>query len=173
MLSSTQIGAIGEAVVASGLMIASEGRLSPFAPAADDDGIDLLVYDKRTGRALPLQVKSRTVTIQRRGRRTNVMHFEVRSGKLKADSYAWFLGVLLTQDLTGVAAAWAIPMRDVPSLARATPTKFVMRPSRSAQSQDRYSRYRCTDLHEVARRMMEHFDSVSPRNQSGQNQGKS
>ena len=58
-LTSTQIGAIGEDIVASGLMIASHGRLSPFQPVADDDGIDLLIYDKKTGKALPIQVKSR------------------------------------------------------------------------------------------------------------------
>ena len=34
-LTTTQIGAIGEDIVASGLMIASHGRLSPFQPVAD------------------------------------------------------------------------------------------------------------------------------------------
>ena len=58
-LTSTQIGAIGEDIVASGLMIASGGRLSPFQPVAAADGIDLHIYDKKTGKALSIQVKSR------------------------------------------------------------------------------------------------------------------
>lgn len=45
-LTSTQIGAIGESVVAVGLTLTSQGRLAPFKPFADDDGIDLLIYDK-------------------------------------------------------------------------------------------------------------------------------
>ena len=53
-LTSTQIGALAENVVANELMIESGGRLSPFQPIADDDGIDLLVYDKVTGNALPI-----------------------------------------------------------------------------------------------------------------------
>ena len=64
-LSSTQIGTIAENHVANMLMITSGGRLSAFQPVADDDGIDLLIYDKKSGRALPAQVKSRTVTINR------------------------------------------------------------------------------------------------------------
>ena len=55
-LTSTQIGAIGESVVAVGLTLTSQGRLAPFKPFADDDGIDLLIYDKETKRALPIQV---------------------------------------------------------------------------------------------------------------------
>ena len=53
-LTSTQIGAIGEAIVAAELTLASGGRLAPFKPFADDDGIDLLIYDKVTKRALKI-----------------------------------------------------------------------------------------------------------------------
>jgi hypothetical protein len=58
-LTATQIGAIGEALVASQLLLASDGRLTPFQPIADDDGIDLLVFDKRTRCAASVQVKAR------------------------------------------------------------------------------------------------------------------
>ena len=66
-LTSTQIGAIAESLVANAIMVHSKGRLSPFVPLADDDGIDLLVYDKRTGRAVSLQIKARTVTLFKPG----------------------------------------------------------------------------------------------------------
>ncbi len=78
-LSSTQIGTIAENHVANMLMITTGGRLSAFRPVADDDGIDLLIYDKRTGRALPAQVKCRTVTINKSGttERSDIVHFEL------------------------------------------------------------------------------------------------
>lgn len=71
-------------------MLRSEGRLSPFSPVADDDGIDLLIYDKLTGRALPAQVKSRTVALKRRGKedRGNTVHFEVRKATFRGDRHA-------------------------------------------------------------------------------------
>ena len=53
-LSSTQIGALAESIVANELTIASGGRLTSFNPMADDDGIDILIYDKKTGEAIPL-----------------------------------------------------------------------------------------------------------------------
>ena len=58
-MTDTQIGTIGEMTVASQLMLASGGRFSPFLPFADDDGIDLIIYDKVTGISLPVQVKAR------------------------------------------------------------------------------------------------------------------
>ena len=63
-MTQTQIGTIGEVTVAAQLMLASDGRFSPFLPFADDDGIDLIVYDKVTGISLPVQVKARTSAIQ-------------------------------------------------------------------------------------------------------------
>jgi len=43
-LTQTQIGSIGEVTVAAQLMLLSNGRLSPFLPFADDDGIDLFIF---------------------------------------------------------------------------------------------------------------------------------
>ena len=51
-MTQTQIGTIGEVTVAAQLMLGSNGRFSPFLPFADDDGIDLIVYDKVTGASL-------------------------------------------------------------------------------------------------------------------------
>jgi hypothetical protein len=62
-VTSTQIGTLAENLVANSLLLESDGRLSPFNPVADDGGIDLLIYDKDTGNAIPLQVKSRTKTM--------------------------------------------------------------------------------------------------------------
>ena len=89
-LSSTQIGAIAENHVTNMLIITSGGRLSAFQPVADDDGIDLLIYDKKSGRALPAQVKSRTVTINRSGsqERSDIVHFEIREATYRVGAAA-------------------------------------------------------------------------------------
>jgi len=60
-LSSTQKGAIGEMMLAAALTCYSDGQLCCFQPVADDDGIDLLIYNKATRLTLALQVKSRLV----------------------------------------------------------------------------------------------------------------
>lgn len=79
-LTSTQIGVLAENLVANELTIESKGHLSPFQAIADDDGVGILIYDKKTGKAIPLQIKARTNTINKRGKqeRSNTAHFTVR-----------------------------------------------------------------------------------------------
>jgi hypothetical protein len=153
-LTSTQVGAIAENVVANLLMIESLGRLSPFWPLADDDGIDLLIYDKVTGMATPVQVKSRTKTLKKKGSedRGNVVHFEVRTAAAKDSEYAHLLAVLLTDDLTSIDCCWYIPMKAFLSEARRGKNKLVIRPSRSANSKDKFVRYRCESPAALAER---------------------
>ena len=57
-LSSTQKGKVTEQLVASALLIASNGRLALFVPLADDHGLDLIVLDKVTRRTIAIQVQS-------------------------------------------------------------------------------------------------------------------
>lgn len=85
-------------------MVESEGRLSSFQPVADDDGIDVLVYDKITGRAAPVQIKSRTKAIKKRGTNSqgSVVHFEVRKATLDFERKAFLLCVLLNGRLRAV-----------------------------------------------------------------------
>ena len=92
-LSSTQIGAIGENLLINALMKASEGRLSPFQPLADDDGLDVLFFDKVTGNSVAIQLKCRTVSIRKKGsdERGNSVHFQVRQSTYREARKA-FLG---------------------------------------------------------------------------------
>ncbi|MHC4574073.1 MAG: DUF4365 domain-containing protein [Planctomycetota bacterium] len=157
-LTSTQIGSIGENVAATGLMIATEGRLSPFYPVADDQGIDLLMYDKKTGKALPIQVKSRTTTIKKRGGRgkSNIVHFEIRTVAVKGKKLALFLAILLDRHLKIIERAWLIPMKDIPRVLtkRSKYSKYVMRANRSLSAKDKFTPYRCDNVGEVARRLL-------------------
>ena len=109
--TSTQIVAIAENMVANALMLESGGRLSPFSPVADDDGIDLLVYDKESGASIPVQIKSRTVTLKKRDshERGNAVHFEIRSATFKSDRFAYLVAVLLTEDGAGIERRLAGP----------------------------------------------------------------
>jgi hypothetical protein len=159
--SSTQVGAIAENFVANALTIESGGRLSPFLPVADDDGIDLLIYDKETGHAIPIQVKSRTVTLKRRGSdgRGNTVHFEVRAATLKTDEFAYFVGVLLMPDMSSIQRIWFIPMKQLPAIARRGRTKFVIRANRSTTSKDKFTAYRCENAAEFTRRVLTLFSS--------------
>ena len=58
-LSPTQKGRIAEMIVGAAIMHASDGRLAPFVPLADDDGLDLIRFDKLTGVTTPIRFKAR------------------------------------------------------------------------------------------------------------------
>ncbi len=151
-LTATQKGAIAENLVANRIIIESDGQLAPFVPVADDDGLDMLVYDKKSGKVLPIQIKSRMKTLRRSPK---VVHFEVRKATLKQGRRGAVLAVLLSEDMKNVLQAWFIPMRDLPTIAKETATKYVMRMSSDCSSKDKYSPYRCGSIGEVAARLKE------------------
>lgn len=147
MITQTQVGAIGEAAVATQLALASDGRLSPFLPFADDDGIDLLVFDKVSRRATPVQVKSRTVAALGK---SDTVAFDVRRQTFNARPDAFLIASLLDLSDASIRCAWLIPMAELPSIARTTKDKLSITPSAKATSKDRYAIYRCTEMAEVA-----------------------
>ncbi len=155
-LTSTQIGTIGEVTVAAQLMLASDGRLSPFLPFADDDGIDLIVYDKVTGISLPVQVKARTSA--KLGKSDTII-FDVRRKTFSDHAGSFLLAILL--DMTGgrILRAWLIPMSELGQVARVKTQKLSITPSAKEGSRDRYTPYRCADMAEVAQRLAPYLDS--------------
>lgn len=155
-LTTTQIGAIGEVTVAAQLMLGSEGRFSPFLPFADDDGIDLIIYDKVTGISLPVQVKARTSA--KLGKSDTIL-FDVRRKTFSNHEGAFLLAILL--DMAGgfIQCAWLIPMSELGSVARVGDKKLSITPSSKKGSKDRYTPYRCSNMTEVAERMKAHLDS--------------
>ncbi len=121
--TSTQIGAIGECLVAAGILEASGGRLSPFKPIADDDGIDLLLFDKHTRKATPVQIKCRRSFDDPKAQ---TVQFDVRLKTFAAEGERYLLCVKLTGAL--VDTLWLIPARDLSTVARETPSKLVIVP---------------------------------------------
>lgn len=64
-ITSTQKGVIAENIVANELIIQTDGRFSPFSPITDEEIDLLLIYDKKTGKALPLQIKKVDLRVTR------------------------------------------------------------------------------------------------------------
>ncbi len=155
-LSSTQIGSVAENLVANELMIESKGRLSSFQPVADDDGIDVLFYDKVTGKALPVQIKARTNTIKKRGKqeRSNTVHFEVRKASIKEERKVMLLCVLLNKSLRSTERAWLIPLSKLHAVASNKATKYVIRANKQLNANDKYKPFQCENIEEVARRLI-------------------
>lgn len=152
-VTATQLGAIAENLVATCLIIESGGRLSPFRPFADDRGIDLLVYDKVTGRALPIQIKSRTKTLNRFPKR---VRFNVQRVTFNEDQDAYVLGVLIDpgEVAWSVKRAWLIPVSELPGVASQDSKLFKVTPSMDMSSRDKYSAYRCKSMAEVTSRLL-------------------
>lgn len=155
-LTSTQIGAIGENLLVNAVMKASDGRLSPFQPLADDDGLDVLFFDKQTGNAVAVQLKCRTSTVRKRSsdERGSVVHFQVRQTTFNQARQAYLVGALCNEDLTQFIVTWFIPMSDLPSLARDISGKWVIRPSMAENTKDRFVPYRCNTTGELADRII-------------------
>jgi hypothetical protein len=125
-------------------MEASGGRLSPFKPLADDDGIDLLLLDKLTGRATPLQIKARRSYDDDKAQTTQ---FDVRLKAFKEDRRTDYLFIKL--DGMRVEMAWLIPAGSLRSVARPTGTTLVSVPCCRPTSQDRFTPYRRASIDEV------------------------
>ena len=148
-MTPTQIGAVSEHMVAAQLMLASGGRLSPYLPIADDNGVDLMIHDQQTRRTLRIQVKSRTGLDKAAG---GTVQFDVRRSTFSEDGY--LLAVLFGERGAEIDRAWLIPMAELPSVANARADRYAITPSPKDTSRDRYTPYRCRDLAEVSERLM-------------------
>lgn len=153
-VTAIQLGAIAENLVASSLIIESAGRLSIFRPFADDRGIDLLVYDKVTGRAIPIQVKSRTKTLSKYPKRAR---FNVQRATSNEEQDAYLLGVLIDpgEVAWSVKRAWLMPVKELPGVASQDSKLFKVTPSMDMSSKDKYTPYRCESMTEVTNRLLQ------------------
>ena len=155
-LTSTQIGAIGENLLVNAVMKASDGRLSPFQPIADDDGLDVLFFDKQTGNSVAIQLKCRTGSIRKRAseERGNQVHFHVRQATFNQARTAYLVAALFNEELTEFLCTWFIPMHLLPKLGKDNSDRYVIRPSKSASSKDKYTGYRCMTAAELVQKII-------------------
>ncbi len=154
-LTTSQIGKIGETLVASQLMLASGGRLSPFLPLADDDGIDLVLLDKVTAAALTIQVKSRTGVDNEKAQ---TVEFDVRLATFSARADAYMLALLLDEAGQGIRSAWLVPNAELERVSNRKRDKLVITPSAKTTSNDRYAPYRCRTFAQVCARFLTALD---------------
>ncbi|WP_166042133.1 hypothetical protein [Sphingosinicella sp. YJ22] len=156
-LTSTQVGAIGENLLINAVMKASDGRLSPFQPLADDCGLDVLFFDKLTGNSVAIQLKCRTVTIRNpyTGKRGNSVHFMVRQATFNEARAAYVVAALIDEALTHFVTTWFIPMAELPNMSKATGGHLVIRPNKSATSADKFTSYRCHTAEQLAQRIID------------------
>jgi hypothetical protein len=155
-LTSTQKGKVTEQLVATALLIASNGRLAPFVPLADDHGIDLIVLDKLTRRTIAIQVKSAIANPNR-----GTVQFDVRKVTHAAAAGEVLIMVVFEPARMALAASWLIPMIKVPELATVQAEKFALVPSLNAGSTDKYRRYRHDDARALAAAVRQVLDGTA------------
>ena len=145
-LSSTQIGAIGENLLVNAVMKASRGRLSPFHPLADDDGLDVLFFDKNTGNSVAIQLKCRTAT----DGKGNTAQFDVRKATFKEERRAFLVAALFNKEMTDFLCTWFIPIKEIKQVGNEKSDKYVITPSKAEGSADKYKEFRCGSVDELA-----------------------
>lgn len=139
-LTSTQKGKVTEQLVASALLIASNGRLAPFVPLADDHGLDLIVLDKATRRSIAIQVKSAIANASR-----DTVQFDVRKQTYSKVAGEYLLMVVFEPARMALSASWLIPMAIVPDVSTEQPEKYALVPSLKVTAKDRCRPYRHDD----------------------------
>ncbi len=154
-LTSTQKGKVTEQLVASALLIASNGRLAPFVPLADDHGLDLIVLDKRTRRTIAIQVKSAIANASR-----GTVQFDVRKQTYSEAKGEYLMLVVFEPERIALAASWLIPMDKVPDVSTEQQEKFALVPSLKSASQDRCRRYRHDDIRSLVGAILQELDGV-------------
>jgi len=152
-LTSTQKGKVTEQLVASALLIASNGRLAPFVPLADDHGLDLIVLDKVTRRSISIQVKSAIANASR-----GTAQFDVRKQTYSKVAGEYLLMVVFEPARMALAASWLIPMAIVPDVATEQPEKYALVPSLKPTAKDRCRPYRHDDAHALVAAIQREID---------------
>ncbi len=150
-LSSTQVGIIGENLLVNAVMKASSGRLSPFKPVADDDGLDVLFFDKATGNSVAIQLKCRTGT----DGGGNTVQFDVRMATFKEGRKAFVVAALLDEEMTSFVCSWFIPMKEIMTVGNKKSDKYVIKPSKAERSADKYKDFRCMNADVLAQRIID------------------
>jgi hypothetical protein len=124
-------------IVGAAIMHASDGRLAPFVPLADDDGLDLILFDKLSGVTTPVQVKARFSTF-----RGETCEFNVSTTACKTHYHCFLLAVYINPRSMAFEGAWLVPMSALPAVAPVEDGRYVLRASMTEKSNDAVAPYR-------------------------------
>jgi len=150
-LTTTQKGAVAESIVASRIISVSAGRLCPFLPVADDGGVDLLLFDKKTRNAVPVQVKSRTATLRRF---PNRVYFEIRKKTFSQTPGTVVIAMLFDWDKQEPRCMWLLPGGVISQGAQGRGYRYVLQPSIAPDSKDKWRRFRCETFEKLVQRLV-------------------
>ena len=139
-VTSSQIGWITESVVGAALIAHSNGRISPFFPASDDHGVDLIAYGKETGRTLSLQVKAWTKAPHRSGR----VQFDTRKETYLPTRNRYLAALYMPLPALAVEYVWFLPTHLLPEIATESSAKYALACSAKPHTKDRASGFRMT-----------------------------
>ena len=151
-LSTTQLGAISETLIAAQLMLVSDGRFSTFTPQADDDGIDLILLDKETRKTIPIQIKA---AFMAKDRPRSTVQFDTRLKTFRKLEGTYVLCLAIDRQSAAINWLWLIPTRELASVSNATATKLAIAPSTKPNSKDRYTPYRFDSIGKVIEKLVE------------------
>lgn len=149
--STTQRGMVSEQIVSSQLMLASNGRLSPYAPVADDDGVDFLIKDKLSRAVVELQVKAAFAS---RDGAPGTAQFDMRKRTFNEMSGGFILAVMIDPSDGSFWCGWLIPVSELPGVSRSARGCYVITPNPSGNSKDRYAKWRVRSMEQVVDRLI-------------------
>jgi hypothetical protein len=136
-LSAIQKGKVAEMVVGAAIMHASSGRLTPFVPLADDNGLDLILFDKVSGMTTPVQVKARFAVAP-----WNVCEFNIRATACKAHYNGYLLAVHIDPKSMALEVAWLVPINALPVIAPIRDGRYLLSASIAENVRDKAAPYR-------------------------------
>ena len=149
--STTQRGMVSEQIVSSQLMLASNGRLSPYAPVADDDGVDFLIKDKLSRAVVELQVKAAFVP---RSNAPGTAQFDIRKRTFNEMSGGFILAVMIDPSNGAFWCGWLIPVCELPGISRSARGCYIITPNPSETSKDRYTKWRVRSMEQVVEQLI-------------------
>jgi hypothetical protein len=157
-LSPTQKGKIAEMVVGAAIMHASDGRLAPFVPLADDNGLDLILFDKLSGATTPVQVKARFSKDF-----NNTCEFNIRVSACKAHYNSYLLAVYINPRSMTLSGAWLVHTSALPAVAPRENGKYILRASLSERANDRAAPYRHFSVESIVAEIAAPIPTLSQR----------
>lgn len=123
---------------------------------ADDDGLDVLFFDKETGNSVAIQLKCRTDTDCKSNskKKGNTAQFDVRKATFKEERRAVLIAALFNKDMNGFVCTWFIPMKELKRVGNQKSDKYVITPNKAEGSKDKYKDFKCENAEKLAQHII-------------------
>ena len=81
-------------------------------------------------------------------------------GDLKEERHAFVVAALLNENMTEFVCSWFIPMKEVKRVGNKKANKYVITPSKTEGSVDKYKDFRCANADGLAQHIIEVCEAV-------------